>query len=612
MNIHRFPLATKLLGLQIMAIVLIGTLALGLLFLSIRAGVYAGEQDEGEKLFRVITEMIAQHEDLIGDPALSVALQRVVSKTADVDRISLVDHTLRITADSDLSQRGKLTTQTSLIQVITEARPEQFFYTHDGRNYMRISEPIHGAYDPVRKSDIIGALSIDLSLNEAEQRMQTAFIQMALLLTASMVVFWGAQYGYLRRVLLDPLRGVILATERFGRGEYATRLPAGSGDEVGQLAQAFNTMAATVEHANVALQALAEERLRAEEAVQQAHTQLTLQMDELGRRTGEMHVLTEMGELLQTTLSAAEAYTVIARYMTQLFPDCRGGVYLISNSRNLLEAAIAWGDPAPTPIFAPPDCWALRRGQIHHGAATALFCAHVGEPSPVDYVCVPMMAQGQALGVVSIQSDLSPSGEPRCELEAKRNLVVTVADHLALALANLQLREVLRQQSIRDALTGLLNRRYLDEMLERETRRALRNGTSIGIIMVDIDRFKSFNDMYGHEAGDAVLQHMGKLLKSHVRDEDVACRFGGEEFVVVLPGAPLETACERAEQLRQDAERMSVRVGGQSLPSLTLSLGVAVFPANGESGDAVIQAADAALYRAKRGGRNRFEIADRG
>jgi diguanylate cyclase (GGDEF)-like protein len=183
-----------------------------------------------------------------------------------------------------------------------------------------------------------------------------------------------------------------------------------------------------------------------------------------------------------------------------------------------------------------------------------------------------------------------------------------VADHIALTVANLKLRETLRHLSIRDPLTGLFNRRYMEESLERELRRADRKGTSVGIIMIDIDHFKRVNDTYGHEAGDTVLREMGVLLQRHIRGSDIACRYGGEEFTLILTDSPLSVAQHRAEHLREEIKELHIEYRGQDLGTITLSMGVAAFPQHGATEEALLQAADLALYRAKAEGRDRVVL----
>jgi diguanylate cyclase (GGDEF)-like protein len=190
----------------------------------------------------------------------------------------------------------------------------------------------------------------------------------------------------------------------------------------------------------------------------------------------------------------------------------------------------------------------------------------------------------------------------------KRQRIQTITDSLSLALANLKLRSTLREQSIRDPLTGMFNRRYMEETVEREILRAKRNNEAIGVIMIDIDHFKLFNDTFGHQAGDALLTTLGHFFLSHVRGEDVACRYGGEEFILVMPGAKPEPTLKRAEDLREKVHNIDATFHGQSLGKVTLSMGVANYPANGTTLESLIQRADQALYQAKVEGRDRVVV----
>jgi diguanylate cyclase (GGDEF)-like protein len=221
-----------------------------------------------------------------------------------------------------------------------------------------------------------------------------------------------------------------------------------------------------------------------------------------------------------------------------------------------------------------------------------------------------MLALGEALGVLHLREEAA-DGEARGALldESRRRLAVTVAERLAMALANLNLRETLRYQSIRDPLTGLFNRRYFEASLDREIRRVKRRGVSLGILLLDLDHFKLFNDAFGHEAGDVLLKAVGELLRRRVRGDDVACRYGGEEFALILPEAPLEVTRNRAEELRRGIKEMQVLYEDEPLGSVSLSIGVAVFPEHGLSGEDLVRAADAALYQSKAAGRDRVTVA---
>jgi diguanylate cyclase (GGDEF)-like protein len=170
----------------------------------------------------------------------------------------------------------------------------------------------------------------------------------------------------------------------------------------------------------------------------------------------------------------------------------------------------------------------------------------------------------------------------------------------------------LKEQAITDPLTGLLNRRYLREFLPREMQRAARNKVSLALIMIDLDYFKRVNDTFGHEAGDLVLRELAELLKNAIRASDIACRFGGEEFMLVLPEASLEGAREKAEAVRASVRKLDLKFQGKPIGRITASLGVALYPAHAEDADALMRVADEALYHAKGGGRDRVVVADAG
>ena len=176
--------------------------------------------------------------------------------------------------------------------------------------------------------------------------------------------------------------------------------------------------------------------------------------------------------------------------------------------------------------------------------------------------------------------------------------------------ALLKSQALLREQSVRDYLTGLFNRRYMEETLERELLRSARKQLSLGIIMLDVDKFKRFNDTWGHAAGDEILRELGSLLLRQVRGEDIACRYGGDEFVLILPDAAREVTRERAELICDYAARFHLQFDGQSLAAVTLSLGVAVFPEHGTTSTGLLRAVDAALYRAKHEGRGRVVVTE--
>jgi len=358
----------------------------------------------------------------------------------------------------------------------------------------------------------------------------------------------------------------------------------------------------------------------AEEALGQANERLKLLVSESEERNRNISLLNDMTEVFQTCQTSGEAYQAIAYFAPSLFPTEEGALYVLNSSRNLLEAVTVWGDsPPPESLFAPEECWAIRRGRAYalEGAGAGMPCRHVVESLAAGYLCVPMVAQGEALGLLHVRfrpdgREHGPETPLSARMEAKQRLAVTVAENIALALANLYLRETLRGQAIRDPLTGLFNRRYLEETLNRELHRVQRLKGTLGVVMMDLDNFKQFNDTFGHEAGDAILSAVGGLIRTHCREEDIPCRYGGEEFLLVLPGASLEVTVGRAEKLREAVKRLQIQHRGQSLTSTTMSLGVAVFPDHGATGEDLLRAADMALYRTKAEGRDRVVVASDG
>jgi diguanylate cyclase (GGDEF)-like protein/PAS domain S-box-containing protein len=341
--------------------------------------------------------------------------------------------------------------------------------------------------------------------------------------------------------------------------------------------------------------------------LQQANERLLLWGKELEHRNTEINLLGQMGDLLQCCNTTQEAHSGFQSFGRLLFPEDSGALFVFGESPGTLEAAALWGkDPPAEQVFSPADCWAIRRGRVHGRAEveSGLRCRHVPEGQAA-YVCIPMMAHGASMGMLHLQL----SAQQAERWDARQHLGIEVAEHLGLALAKLKLQEALQQQSVRDPLTGLYNRRYLEESLAREIQKAQRQGHSLGVLMVDLDHFKLVNDRYGHEAGDKVLREMGKVFGRHTRTGDIVCRFGGEEFTILLPDASSEIATKRAEQIREAARNTQVQVGLSVLEPVTLSIGIAVLPGHGTSSEELLQAADAALYRAKKEGRDRVCLA---
>lgn len=349
-------------------------------------------------------------------------------------------------------------------------------------------------------------------------------------------------------------------------------------------------------------------RKLAEVQMRHANEQLVHGNERLQQRNQEMMLLNQMGDMLLECRGVDEAYEVIALSAAKLFAGQAGALYIRRNATTLFDAVATWGDPPPTePTLELQRCQALREQRAMLFSQTSgVLCEHLDDCKAAEALCVPLVVRDETLGILHVRNCIGAESEAP---ERWIQLGGTVARQVSLALHNLMLREQLRQQAIRDSLTGLYNRRYLDETLPREVQRYTRQRQSIGVIMLDIDHFKRFNDTYGHDAGDVLLRALGVFLQTHTRSEDIVCRYGGEEFTLVLPGASLEDMRQRAEELREGVQTVTVQHAGHMLDAVTASLGVAVFPDHSDTVDGIIRAADQVLYQAKRNGRNRVVVA---
>lgn len=345
-------------------------------------------------------------------------------------------------------------------------------------------------------------------------------------------------------------------------------------------------------------------RKETELQLQQVNQQLEERVVELETRNREMVKLGEMSDFLQACLSVQEAETVIADLIQPLFPESSGMIYRMRSSKNVLEMVTGWGDfGVGKESFMPNECWGLRRGVMHLGSkyTSSLCCQHIHHIKEIDTTfCIPMVAQGETLGLLYLAF---PKAEQLTDTVGW--LASTISKQLALAFANLQLQETLKHQSLRDPLTGLFNRRYLEESLPREIQIAAKQQKVVGVIMIDIDHFKLYNDTHGHDAGDLVLKEVGMFIQKTTPEIAITCRYGGEEFTVILPASSVEEVVEKAEKIRQDLKKIKVKIEGKALGNISASLGIACFPHQGSSGEELLSTADRALYQAKKQGRDR-------
>ena len=404
-----------------------------------------------------------------------------------------------------------------------------------------------------------------------DRQVLTALLALAVLASLAL----GAGIMLVKSALLAPLLGMKRSMLQLAKGDLEVAVDgAERSDEIGEMARAVQVFLAT-----------------------------SVERQKLNR---EARLLSQLNEWLQSCKSLDELYQMVAEFLSRLLPECAGSLYIYAHSRDVLESAKAWNGGQTTTAMHPDDCWGLRRGRTYTFGDNEIDfpCTHLGTTVPGSYCCIPILAHGETIGLLHLAFRAGGGNQSKDE---QRRLAMVCAEQISLAIANAKLRDQLRDQSIRDALTGMFNRRYMLETCRREFSRAARAGQNVSILSMDVDHFKKFNDNHGHDAGDTVLRAVSECLMANFRDEDVACRFGGEEFVVLLPGTTAEAAVRKAEDVRTKIESLVVRYVDANLPRITMSIGVAAFPQTGDNPQAVLKAADDALYRAKDAGRNRVE-----
>jgi diguanylate cyclase (GGDEF)-like protein len=427
--------------------------------------------------------------------------------------------------------------------------------------------------------------STDLEKSAAQR--ESTILSAIAFLTAIVIGFVILCISGVMRWVIGPIVRMQVAMRAIADGRLETQVPSlGRRDEIGRMAgavQVFQTNA--------------------------------LDRTKLNR---EALLLSELTEWLQSCKSLDELYQMVAEFLCKLLPGCAGSLYIYANSRDILESAKAWNGGETTPAMHPDDCWGLRRGRTYtYGDKDIDFpCTHVGAETHGSYCCIPILAHGETIGLLHLAFGCDHKADRDTRLNEviieQRRLGLVCSEQISLAIANVKLRDQLRDQSIRDALTGMFNRRYMLETCRREFARATRARQSVSILSIDVDHFKKFNDNHGHDAGDTVLRAVADCMKSSFREDDVPCRFGGEEFVIILPGATQEIAVQKAEDLRRKVEAVTVRYLDGILPRITISVGIAAFPNAGDNPQAVLKVADEALYQAKADGRNRVQLSSIG
>lgn len=394
------------------------------------------------------------------------------------------------------------------------------------------------------------------------------------------------------RGIRQPVRVITRAMTSLGGGDLDQRLTERMGSrEFNRLAQGYNQMAERLAVAST-------DQRRSERELKRVHEELLSSSQVLRERGEVIELLGGMAHRMQAARTEAELAQVIQAFVPRVLP-LPGALYAYNNSRNLLVPISTWGEhEGDGDAFGPDQCWALRRGQSHFvsEAGADVVCDHVGDKGHA-YHCEPLLASGEVIGVLHLDGVLDTESGFRINV---------LVENIASAMVNHQLQRDLKEQTIRDPLTGLFNRRYMEEALALEVARSARSGAPLCVVMCDVDHFKRFNDEFGHDAGDLVLQAVAAELGHRFRDGDIVCRYGGEEFTIIAPGTTPEALLQRIETVRQAIAGISLRHRNQALGSTSMSFGVACWrPGMDREGSAALQAADAALYRAKKEGRNR-------
>lgn len=347
------------------------------------------------------------------------------------------------------------------------------------------------------------------------------------------------------------------------------------------------------------------ERMQTKINLRKVNVELSVLVVELQKHDRDMRLINRMNVMLQACTTQEEAYQIIALAVGELFTDLSGGLAILSDSGQHLETCAHWGiEPMLEPIFSLHDCWAMRRGQKYEGADPQIngTCGHFISPQKTGYLCLPLVVQGETLGLMTLEI---PAGMSHRHAIRWRQLVEMVGEDIKISLSNLKLREIMREQVTHDSLTGLFNRCYLEDTLPREINHSIQRNAPICIARLDIDNFKHFTDTFGHEAGNIILCELGKLLHENVRESDIACRFQGEEFVLVLLDSPLEASYLQLEKICTLFKKSKIWYSDQLLGPVTLSVGLVEASKDCLNAEGILRAADDALLAAKRTGRDR-------
>ncbi|PDW02434.1 diguanylate cyclase [Candidatus Viridilinea mediisalina] len=353
-----------------------------------------------------------------------------------------------------------------------------------------------------------------------------------------------------------------------------------------------------------------------ERELRQTQAELHATVAALERRNAELQVLHRLASELQLATSSAEACVALVAAVRQFFPQALGLLLLHRLNDDRLNPIFSWGTECINgQAFFSHTCSALQRRQLemHSNSHDCAHCIRSVFGGTEEVYCVPLATAQERVGVLLLSHPEHASANPSINGATRadrRRLAAALADHASLGISNVLLRDALREQAHRDPLTGLFNRRYLDEAMQREIARARREDYPIALALLDIDHFKKINDNFGHSAGDAVLRNIANLLHDAVRSSDIVCRYGGEEFLIVMPLSNAEAVLDRTEQLRALIKQLLIEHDGKLLPTITASAGITTLNPKEDQLQPALERADQALYIAKAAGRDRSVCVD--
>ncbi|ENB7194631.1 diguanylate cyclase [Enterobacter bugandensis] len=381
----------------------------------------------------------------------------------------------------------------------------------------------------------------------------------------------------LKRRVLRPVVRLSDVVHRLASQDFAVETPNFNQiDEIGDMAQAIRIFREN---------GLARQRLEKERDADWAIREL----------------LARMTQRLQGCENFDDVINVAELFAPNIAPGIAGRLYVFERDPWQMRCVAQWLSPADDEAtFHPDACWAVRRGQSHPpvNGEPDVACYHLPASQAESALCVPLIAQGEAIGLLSFQNITPENAPARAYLEL-------MAEALGLALANQRLRDALLEKALFDPLTALRNRHHLEDTLHTQMTQAMRNGEPLSCMMIDIDHFKSINDRFGHEAGDQVIKNVATIVQRAAHDGGLAFRYGGEEFLVLLPGAGEAEAHACAQKIYNGVHALSLRYGLTEIGPVDVSIGIASYPEHAQS-DNLLRAADVALYRAKELGRSRI------